>query len=153
MTSLSIRQLIRWRQRAFKSRDEALWKSLRNTINRTIIHTKLTFTKYKLSQMDTTNPRPWFTTIEQIAGMDKKKGSISIPVHEKNMQTNWQVELITRRGKNCRKWRPIKRQAQITITLCSWYSTLPRRYRMVKVQIFSQLTTAKHLIELTLLWP
>ena len=51
---------------------------------RYVIHTKLTFTKSKLSQMDTTNPSSWFTTIKQIAGMDKKKGSISIPGHEKN---------------------------------------------------------------------
>ena len=34
--------------------------------------------------MDTTNPRSWFTTIKHIAGMDKKKGSISIPGQEKN---------------------------------------------------------------------
>ena len=79
-----IRHLIRRRQRAFQSGDEALWKSLRNTIKRTIIHTKLTFTKCKLSQMNTTNPRSWFTTIKQIAGMDTKKGSISIPGHEKS---------------------------------------------------------------------
>ena len=34
--------------------------------------------------MDTTNLRSWFTTIKQIAGIDKKKGSISIPGQEKS---------------------------------------------------------------------
>jgi len=74
-----IRSLIRKRQAAFKKGNDLLWKFLRNCVNRAIIQAKLTFTDRKLSQMDAAEPRAWFTTIKQIAGMQNKTNSISIP--------------------------------------------------------------------------
>ena len=79
-----VRSLIRKRQDAYKKGKEALWKTLRNSVNRAVIQAKQSFTGRRLPRANTINPRPWFSAIKQIGGLENKPSRICLPGHEQS---------------------------------------------------------------------
>lgn len=80
--SSRIRNLIQKRQRAFSQGKSQLWRFLRNCVNRAIIQAKRSFTSTRLDRIDPAQPRQWYATVKQIAGMGNNGSRVSLATCE-----------------------------------------------------------------------
>ena len=76
-----LKQLIKFRQRAFSSNNTTLFKLYRNEVNRMRKSCRADYFASKVANLKKSNPKSWWTEVKRISGMRPVSGSLLNQLH------------------------------------------------------------------------
>ena len=76
-----LKQLIKFRQRAFSSNNITLFKFYRNKVNRMRKSCRADYFASKVANLKKSNPKSWWTEVKRISGMRPVSGSLLNQLH------------------------------------------------------------------------
>ncbi|KAI8494998.1 hypothetical protein Bbelb_269840 [Branchiostoma belcheri] len=77
-----IKDMIRRRQKAFSEKKTALWRYLRNKVNREVKKARRSFYRDRVQNLKVENPADWYKEIKTMLNIQQSELSLNIPGHD-----------------------------------------------------------------------